>query len=102
MSKHRRRDPDPFHDIREWQDHRYDPGYFLGGHIHPVLKTGRRPNPYGYVLIGSGLLSIFFFGGALRTGELWQVLVMGSGGFISVAAGFALLRKRKKNAANKQ
>src|SRR5262245_56407022 len=101
MSKHRHREPDPFHDIREWQDHRYDPGYFLGGRIHPILKGGRR-NPYGFVLIVGGLLSIFFLGAALRAGQLWMVLTMGFGGFVSVAAHFALLRRGKKNDGKKQ
>jgi hypothetical protein len=45
-------DIDPFHDIKDWQDHRYDPGYFTGGNIHPLLKASR-PNKYGYVLATS-------------------------------------------------
>jgi len=36
----------------------YDPGYFTGGNIHPLLKA-KRPNKYGYVLISSGLGFLF-------------------------------------------
>ncbi len=58
MKRRRRKDNDPFHDIREWQDHMYDPGYFTGGRIDPLLE-GRRPNAYGWVLIATGLLGLF-------------------------------------------
>ncbi len=95
MSKHGRREPDPFHDLREWQDHRYDPGYFLGGRIHPILK-GRRPNPYGYVLLIGGLVSVFLLGGAVRSGQTWMILSTGVGSIISIAAGVALIRGRQK------
>ena len=63
MKKYPAEDNDPFRDVKDWQDHRYDPGYFTGGNIHPLLKA-RRPNKYGYVLILSGLgfLFVAFFG----------------------------------------
>ena len=44
---------DPIRRLMEWQDHRYDPGYFLGGRIHPILLAPR-PNKFGYLLIISG------------------------------------------------
>jgi hypothetical protein len=47
MKKYPAEDNDPFRDVKDWQDHRYDPGYFTGGNIHPLLKA-RRPNKYGY------------------------------------------------------
>lgn len=61
--KRQAKDRDALRDTKEWQDHRYDPGHFLGGNIHPLLK-GARPNKYGYVLIlgGLGILVIVFFG----------------------------------------
>jgi hypothetical protein len=55
--KHSIKDKDPFHDVKDWQDHRYDPGYYTGGNIHPLLKA-RRPNKYGYVLVFSGLIML--------------------------------------------
>ena len=69
MSKGRRREADPFADIRELQDHRFDPGHFTGGRIDPLLKA-RRPNPYGYVLLVGGFISIFLLAGAIRSGRL--------------------------------
>ena len=96
MSKHRERNHDPFRDIREWQDHRYDPGYFTGGRVHPILKGGR-PNPYGFVLLVSGLFSVFLLGGFVRTGQTWLIFTTGFGGFVAVAVGFALLRRGKKS-----
>ena len=35
---------DPFADYIEWTEHRFDPGYYLGGRIPPHLKkaVGRR------------------------------------------------------------
>jgi hypothetical protein len=44
---------DPIGRLMEWQDHRYDVGYYLGGRIHPIL-LGRRPNKFGYLLIIQG------------------------------------------------
>jgi hypothetical protein len=56
--------PDPAPEYTEWIAHRYDPGYYLGGRIHPLLKRRRdasgnyRPNPYGYLLIFGGLTTV--------------------------------------------
>src|SRR5260221_6435907 len=58
MKKYPAEDNDPFRDVKDWQDHRYDPGYFTGGNIHPLLKP-RPPNKYGYALILSGLGFLF-------------------------------------------
>ena len=33
----------PFADQLEWQDHRYDPGYFLGGTLRPELRLSLGP-----------------------------------------------------------
>jgi hypothetical protein len=64
---------DPFERIREWQDHRYDPGYFTGGRISPFL-TGPRPNRYGWVLIITGLFpaAMFLFTGKMSDALWWQ------------------------------
>ena len=37
MSKHRRpaEPPDPAPEYRDWIDHRYTPGYFVGGRLSP-------------------------------------------------------------------
>src|SRR5262245_1515008 len=41
--------PPELEKVREVQDRQYDPGYWLGGNIHPLIRS-RRPNRYGYVL----------------------------------------------------
>jgi hypothetical protein len=92
MSKGRKRESDPFADIREWQDHRLDPGYFTGGRIHPVLK-GKRPNRYGYILLFFGMFLIFMLGGIIRAGETWMILGTAVAGIANIAGGLALLRK---------
>jgi hypothetical protein len=94
MSKHGPRQPDPFADQREWQDHRYDPGYFLGGRIHPILK-GSRPNRYGWMLLAGGLLG-FAFIFSLPHGEnaWWQYALAGAYGLLYIVAGIRLLKRR--------
>ncbi len=56
--------------LREWnevQDHRYDPGYWLGGRIHPFWRrfggTGKSAS-FGFELIVVGLCS--------AVAALWQ------------------------------
>ena len=92
MSKRRKQQGDPFADLKEWQDHRLDPGYFTGGRVHPVLK-GKRPNRYGYVLLVGGLISVFALGGIVRSGQTWMMFSTGIGAIVGIAAGLALLRK---------
>src|SRR5262245_18440774 len=53
---------DPFADYIEWTQHRYDPGYYLGGRIPPHLKKsslgpkGRRNA--GILLTLSGIVGM--------------------------------------------
>jgi hypothetical protein len=93
MSKHGPPQGDPFADLREWQDHRYDPGYFLGGRIHPILK-GSRPNRYGWVLLIGGLFG-FVFISSLPYGEnaWWQYAVAAAYGLVYILAGVKLLKR---------
>src|SRR4029077_3837270 len=81
---------DLFRDVKDWQDHRYDPGYFTGGNIHPLLKA-RRPNKYGYVLIlgGLGFLFVAFFGrDRLGTEVVLQIAMA----LLLIAAGVKLVK----------
>jgi hypothetical protein len=90
MMKYPAEDNDPFRDVKDWQDHRYDPGYFTGGNIHPLLKA-RRPNKYGYVLILSGLgfLFVAFFG----RDRLWiEVVLQIAMALLLIAAGVKLVK----------
>ena len=90
MKKYPAEDNDPFRDVKDWQAHRYDPGYFTGGNIHPLLKA-KRPNKYGYVLIfgGLGFLFVAFFG----HGPLWiEVVLQIAMASLLIAAGVKLVK----------
>jgi len=94
MKKYPAEDNDPFRDVKDWQDHRYDPGYFTGGNIHPLLKA-RRPNKYGYVLIlsGLGLLFVAFFASdRLRIEVVLQIAMA----LLLIAAGVKLVNPRHR------
>lgn len=93
MSKHSPWPGDPFADLREWQDHRYDPGYFTSGRIHPILK-GSRPNRYGWVLLLGAFFCFAFF--LLPHGESawWQYVLVAAYGFLWVVAGIRLLKRQ--------
>jgi hypothetical protein len=97
MKKYSAEDNDPFRDVKDWQDHRYDPGYFTGGNIHPILKA-RRPNKYGYVLIlsGLGLLFFAFFGqDRFRIEVVLQVAMA----LLMIAAGVKLAKGTEPSAS---
>jgi hypothetical protein len=38
--KDKNRDNDPIKGYIEWSEHRYDPGYYLGGNLPPHLRKG--------------------------------------------------------------
>jgi hypothetical protein len=55
--------------LKQWeevQDRLYDPGYWLGGMIHPLLRIRGR-NPYGYMLILTSLFTLTLAAGAHET-----------------------------------
>ena len=92
---------DPFERIGEAQDHRYDPGYFTGGRINPML-TGRRPNPYGWVLLIMGIsFGVFFFFADSSDVEWWQRLLIWAFLLLNVAAGIRLLRPKRPKTARR-
>jgi len=104
---------DPIARLMEWQDHRYDPGYFLGGRIHPILLAPR-PKKFGYLLIifGSSYLLLPCFlvsADPLRLLDLefgcgiaaLMLLLMLTGyGTVQLAAGFKLLQKPRAQASS--
>jgi hypothetical protein len=60
--------PDAFVDYIEWTEHRYDPGYFLGGNLPPHLRSaslGPHARRRAGVLIG--IMAFVMFGGGLMT-----------------------------------
>jgi hypothetical protein len=97
MKKYSAEDNDPFRDVKDWQDHRYDPGYFTGGNIHPILKA-KRPNKYGYVLIlsGLGLLFFAFFG---RDRFRIEVVLQVAMALLMIAAGVKLVKGTEPSAS---
>ncbi len=63
--------------LTEWQDHLYDPGYFTGGNIDPLL-TGPRPNKYGYLLIPGGIIMLIFMAiTIIKEEHSWPILIAG-------------------------
>ena len=75
---------------REIQNNRYNPGYWTGGKIDPVI-TALRPNRHGYVELASGALTLFL---AAAVGAPVPLrFVLGLLGFISITAGIKLLLK---------
>ena len=97
MKKYPAEDNDPFRDVKDWQDHRYDPGYFTGGNIHPLLKA-RRPNKYGYVLILSGLG--FLFVAIFGRDRLWiEVVLQIAMALLLIAAGVKLVKGTEPSAS---
>jgi len=90
---------DPFADYIEWTQHRYDPGYYLGGRIPPHLRKanlgwkGRRNA--GVLLLVSGALGL--------AGILPYAALMGAGALLEasvpvlvIAAGVAMLRTHNR------
>lgn len=43
-------------ELKEWQEHQYDPGYYTGGKIHPSLRKPGKPKVYGVFIIAVSLL----------------------------------------------
>jgi hypothetical protein len=69
VNRHDSSPEDPIRRITEWQEHRYDPGHYTGGNIHPLI-TARRPNRYGYLLIVSGVLVLTLIVLEIRAGRI--------------------------------
>jgi len=89
---------DPIAWATEHDEHRYDPGYWTGGRIHPVLRA-RRPNRYGfYLIIGSFLtLGLGAFVASASGGDGLAIFMVCAGiSAVELAAGWALVRHRSK------
>jgi hypothetical protein len=82
--------------LTEWQDHLYDPGYFTGDNIDPLL-TGPRPNRYGYVLIFAGAIMLIFMAVTTVKEKLaWPILITGIPlSVLVLLAGFKLIKKQR-------
>ncbi|HLG13668.1 MAG TPA: hypothetical protein VJH03_03960 [Blastocatellia bacterium] len=85
---------DPIARIVEWEEHRYDPGHYLGGNIHPLL-TSRRPNKYGWVLIVIGAIVILLLGTAMRAEAMgwYEAILPVAMAALLIIAGVKLVKK---------
>ena len=93
--KRRSQQGDPLERIREAQDHRYDPGYFTGGQIDPLLAAPR-PNRYGWVLVVLGVLLLVAVWSTPRGDTPWfQYFGASAFAVLFLLAGVKLLRRRK-------
>lgn len=84
---------------KEWVDHRYDPGYYLGGRLPPLTRVLQGDTPgaavYGAVLLAAGLISLLWIavtlpdagldGGLITTGfEILFSLLTFTAGLVAV------------------
>jgi phosphotransferase system glucose/maltose/N-acetylglucosamine-specific IIC component len=96
MTKRHLQGPDPFERIREAQDHRYDPGFFTGGNIDPMLAAPR-PNRYGWVLLIIGIAFLAVVLSIPRSDISWWRFFLGIAfALLYVAAGIKLVRRRRE------
>jgi len=58
MSKHKPKSSKTnyIEELKEWQEHQYDPGYYRGGRIHPFHKIPGNPRLYGIFMTFIGLM----------------------------------------------
>jgi hypothetical protein len=94
MSKRRKDQGDPLAEIKEWQDHRLDPGHFTGGNVHPVVKS--RSARYGYLILLGGLVGVFTLGGLMRSGQTWLIGATALWAVVGIVAGTALIRRGRR------
>jgi hypothetical protein len=96
----KRRDPDPFSQIREAQDHNLDPGYFTGARFHPMYRSNR-PNRVGWVLIAIGGLTVLVLPSMIlrSTQPVIGIITVGAMAVLLLAAGVRLVRGPRKRGA---
>lgn len=49
---------DHLEDMREWQAHQFDPGYYTGGRVPPILKKPAKPVILGVLFMLGGLATL--------------------------------------------
>lgn len=90
---------DPFREWREIQDHRYDPGHWLGGNIDPMYRRRRNGNPSGYYMIVGGAMGLGAGAAYLRAGGWYMAYGISALliGVIMLIAGKRLLGRGKRD-----
>lgn len=94
----RKPNPDPIGAYVEWTNHRYDPGYYLGGNISPLLRkstlgqNGRRLS--GLYLLISGIMSIVSVVSTASASDfpIWDLAISLGVALLIVSAASAMLR----------
>ena len=100
MPKQTRR-PSPFADYIEWTQHRYDPGYYLGGNLPPHLRKGslgRRARRLSGALLGFSAVmgAAWALAAAVASnGSRWDALGFGVTAALFGAAAFSMFRSGK-------
>jgi len=91
-------------EVREWQAHQYDPGYYTGGRMPPHVLHQSPSGVFGYYYIIGGLLLILLMGYiAVICGKnsLKDVIIVSlfidAIGLLHILAGAKLLKKGKPN-----
>ncbi|HSR89637.1 MAG TPA: hypothetical protein VLK22_04595 [Candidatus Udaeobacter sp.] len=59
-------------ELKDWQDHQYTPGYFVGGRIPVWLKYPGKPKLLGLVFLSAGLFGLTIFIYKIIVGTLIQ------------------------------
>jgi hypothetical protein len=88
--------PDPIGDYIEWTEHRYDPGYYLGGRIPPHLRKSNL-GPRGRRNAGILLLMGGILGGPgliFSPGDTWIRVLSALLPALMVFAGLVMLLSR--------
>lgn len=93
----RRRNPsDPFADYLEWIEHRYDPGYYLGGNLPPHLRKaslGPRARRLAGILLGiMALETLAAIAGNLGSMSQWELLGAAAGALLTSAAAVTMYK----------
>lgn len=105
---------DPIDQQQEWQDHQYDPGFYTGGKMYPVLENPAKPLLLGIALSiagAGGLLMFVLIPIALLIGQseaegIFILLLSQVVTFLLcaafLAAGIAMIRRGIKTRREKQ
>jgi len=94
--RNRADEPDPFADYIEWAEHRYDPGYYLGGNPPPHLRSGTLgPHARKRAAVLIAIMSFTMFGGSLLAfagNSPWEFTVAAGLTMIGLAAAVRMYR----------
>jgi len=90
---------DPIEQWKEWLDNRYNPGYVLGGRIHPGYRAKGKSS--GVFLLISGVMGLSIvllalFAGEDRDGARIMFLLFAIISVVTIFAGLTMIVEGKK------